>query len=167
MFQFTISTMPEFANRAWVVYEVRREGKPQVQFVGISEFLNVAKVYQLISNPHFDKRQTWIISSVSYHNSKLAAYMAQGQHIQQLGSMPPLNRMLHMSRAGLVVCNETGEVFKNGSECAKAHNIAASRLSNHLNGRAGYRHIAGRTYRRATLASVGGVAALASGKIAT
>jgi hypothetical protein len=47
-----------------------------------------------------------------------------------------------------VECVQTGEIFDNASDAAKAHNVAYSQLSNHLNSKPGHRTVKGRTYVR-------------------
>ena len=49
---------------------------------------------------------------------------------------------------GQVQCDQDGKTFVNASQCAAFYNIATSTLSNHLNGRKGYRTIHKLTFKR-------------------
>lgn len=45
-----------------------------------------------------------------------------------------------------VVCNDTGEVFKNPAEASRAHNISYDALLKHLKGTPYYKSVKGRVY---------------------
>jgi len=164
MLKIILETIPASAPDMWVVYKVTQPPNPEVLFIGLSEFHNVTKLYQLAGNPLFNKSLRYRIESLSTHESRWQALNAQGEACQANGHMPIFNKVLHMSKGGIVLCNETLEVFKTAHDCAIAHNIAPSRLSNHLNKRIGYKTINKRTYRRVTLESIGGARALIAGK---
>ncbi|QWY83186.1 hypothetical protein [Rhizobium phage RHph_X2_24] len=47
-----------------------------------------------------------------------------------------------------ILCIETGEIFNSISDVEKAHGISRSAMSNHLNGKTGFKSVRGRTYKR-------------------
>jgi hypothetical protein len=47
-----------------------------------------------------------------------------------------------------IKCVETGEVWRTAAEACKAHGLATSALTNHLNHKPGYKTVKGRTYIR-------------------
>lgn len=55
---------------------------------------------------------------------------------------------VHSRSQSRVQCVETGEIFKNASEAATAHNVTYSQLHSHLAGKPGHLSVKGRRYVR-------------------
>lgn len=132
----------EFSKR-WVVYGLFDVSTNQPVFVGCLKLTSLFTLSDaraaLILNPDTET----IVMLLDTFDSRADAMVCQAKHLQRLGlTITP------RSRAKAVRCVTTGETFASAQDAVNAHGLSYSALSNHLNRRAGYITVKGKTYER-------------------
>lgn len=148
------ATVADITNSVCVYSHMdARDG--QVKYVGmcaLTEVLNFtdARCNSLWPDIFLKPDAQIIITVESLHGSEQEAIKARYDFINALPVKPICNAKGYniAPHRQDVLCNETGERWKSVKETAQAHNLSESALSNHLNGKPGYRTVKGRTYRR-------------------
>lgn len=118
----------------------------QTLYVNYSPASDILRLEGLLDNPRFDRTKNITIGVVSSHSDEVSASVAYQNELSIF--YPEYNKMRVLFRGSAIECVETGERFRNQSECAEKHNIRQGNLSKHLRNLPGCKHIKGRTYRR-------------------
>lgn len=124
----------------WVTYMLLNPLTHGVLYVGACELRNVFKLPDWNGNAD----QEIMLSIVEIFHTSVEAKNRQ----YELVKIYDLSKTMAGTKYRFIRCVETGEIFKTISMCAKAHNLGASNLINHLNGRAGFKSVKGKHYVR-------------------
>lgn len=144
----TIAKISQF-NNAHCVYQIR-DASGQIIYIGTSKLKEAYDFPDARTNTEFHKLPVEVAIEVKVlyvgeaHDCANTAYALRMQH------QPPCNVRGRSTRQmkKRIMCNETGEIFASLSDAARAHNIAASALSSHINQKRSCRTVHGRTYSR-------------------
>lgn len=146
-----ISTLSQ-QTRLIVVY-INRDGDGVVQYVGLCDFNEMWKYPDAMQNSE------WLIkftSSMSVLHTEITFMTDEIKEAHQQRRDLVAKYRPHCNVKGIyvskqkqpIICNETLERFDTASDVVKAHQISPSALSNHLNGKIGFKTVKGRTYSR-------------------
>lgn len=131
---------------SYVLYKVMNAKNGDILFIDACKMSTMLNLEGLLDNPTFDPDSEIIIGVMSVHDDEHGANNALKNELRV--TYPSFNKTRSYCRSSAVECIETGERFRNQSDCAKAHDIPQGNLSNHLKQKPGYKSVKGRTYRR-------------------
>lgn len=134
-------------DQLWTVYVLKDTVTNEIEFVGHCKLNDVIKTPDVRGVPGFDIKRFYALEVISVHNSASHARVEAARLIKQL-NVPKLNRTSSMTRHCPIECVETGQQWRNATECVQTQGITQSALSNHLNNKPGYLTVRGLTYRR-------------------
>lgn len=90
----------------------------------------------------------FILTIVSLHSTMSQAYNHVNTLIDLYKPHCNINGKMVERKSGRVRCIETGIIYPNASRAAKANAVSTAAISNHLNGKTGYRTTRGLTFER-------------------
>ena len=82
------------------------------------------------------------------HTDKIAAINAFGKMLNMRPDWPPLNLTVEYNRRGVIICEQTGQIFYSQADIARVHKVNVGQISNHLQRLPGYAHVKGMTFKR-------------------
>jgi len=137
----------------WAVYSLH-DTDGVVQFLGVTQFKSLMSIPDARKHPMFLKifgaseEITGQVQQVAQTKQECIVWV--NRYLEQ--NPRPFMMQYRTSRSGRVAvkCLETGEAFESITECADAHGLSQSALSNHLNGNSSYLTVGGRTYEHLT-----------------
>ena len=138
---------PEEMSSAWCMYTLLDKETAKTVYVGHCLLSEVFNMPDARLTPSFDEGKPVILRVGIIALDKIDVKTA-AQEILNKDGTPPWNRAALCTRNSAIKCIDTGEVFASVKEAVKAHGLTQSALSNHLNGKKGYKQVKGRTYRR-------------------
>lgn len=148
-----ITATPQELLWSWAIYTHAnmRDGVPTVQFVGCCPLRELFTLNDAHSNSQwantFKGDENIQVSVIAITMDEREARTQQRELAMTYKAHCNM-RGYHLGKKyQQVMCNETGERFRNATEAACSHGIALSNLYNHLNGKTGHRTVKGRTYR--------------------
>jgi hypothetical protein len=148
MHTINMITTSQDLMKTWGVYTIYNETCDKLLYIGIEKMTQIFTISQARGNPFFSQvigNHPFVLLITDIMPNKIAAMNKYGEHIRRLG-MPDMirNHSLHKG----VQCINTGDTFRNITECAQAMGIDQGALSRHLRGVAGHNTIKGNMYRR-------------------
>lgn len=137
----------------YAVYVHRDATDKTIHFVGC------CTLDKLFTSPDARSNKQWLqmygnsgaayeLEVITLSNNMKEAYSEQRRLIQIYDPICNRRGFWLDTRHMRVQCVETGEIFDTATECAAAHSITASALSNHLRQKRGFNTVGGRTYKR-------------------
>lgn len=141
----TLKCNPLQFEKMACVYEIYN-AQGQVIFLWYCKADDVLKFERIKRNPAFQRNQEITVNVVSWHNNIGEAQTAFSNKMQDFQHMPELNKTISFNRYGSIVCNETGQVFRNQAEAATVMGVNQSRLCQHLKRAPGYKTLKGYTF---------------------
>jgi hypothetical protein len=147
MFTVMIATTGAQLRTQWATYVVREARDASVIYVGHCPLSHFFDLPDLRRNHAFDRAMPIIVGIDSVHPNRADAEKRRAQLVTH-HSRPRLNSAEAMKRHLGVKCVTTGETFLTAAQCAAAHRITASALSNHLNNKVGFLTVGGNVYER-------------------
>ena len=140
-----ITFTPSQFEKLFAVYKLINTANNHTVFIWYSKAVDILSLTSLKSNPAFDANAQYTLQIMSYHLNLIEAQNAAGALMQREG-MPDLNKTLRWNRKGPIICNETGQKFRNQAEAVQMMGINQSRLCQHLRGVPGYKTVKGLTF---------------------
>lgn len=139
-------------QQMYAIY-MHRDADETVQYIGITPLADLfsltdARCNSMWVDTFAQPLTTVEIDVIALTNSEREAFAEQRRQIAI--HQPPMNIKGYYVAPNRqnIICNETGEIFRTTRECALAHGLSQSALTNHLNGKIGHRTVKGRTYNR-------------------
>lgn len=137
-----IRATPNELKKAWCVYTVHDAQTARVLHAGYGM---LRSLFMLPVNVGPD--EPFLLNVNDLYTSKDEAKRGYIAFINAHG-VPKGGLVLRKVRNAAIECVETGETWNSAKECVKACGLSQSALSNHLNGKPGYKQVKGLTYRR-------------------
>lgn len=135
-------------NKYHAVYELLNGHTAQVIYFGNCLFSQIGTIPDARSKPGFNLiNHPIIFKLIDVVEHKYQAQNIIAQRIKSEG-VPELNKAAQHKRNMKIMCVETGIVYDNLTIAANANYISKSNLSNHLNGKVGFKTVSGKTYIR-------------------
>lgn len=137
-------------NELFAIYTLK-DADGAIRFVGVTRLSHLFEFEDARNNSEwanvFGKPLATIdINVTALTTNEREAYAEQRRLITMYQPHCNLKGFYQAAKYQSVICNETQEVFPNAAQCAKAHQIDASALGNHLKQRPGFKTVKGRTY---------------------
>lgn len=134
----------------WCFYIVRRTTDAEVVFHGAARLAEVPNMTLMAMHPLCDLNATYICEIISIHEKDFQAKVARNAYMGgKFGAFDTYSTQQLHSDAG-IICEQTGELFKNASEAARLLELSNSQLSNHLARKPSHRAVKGYTFRYAS-----------------
>ena len=132
-------------KKLYVIYELRDIHTAAIVYVGCAPLIQLMSLPDVWRNPRFDEDKYYILDVTDYCENKIAAKNLHAQRIREKASWPEYNRYSYEHK-GMIICEQTGEVFETIADAARVHAIDPGALSNHLNRKPGFKSVKKRTY---------------------
>ena len=139
-----MKTTVDELKKAWCVYVVYDGKTAKIKQAGYGMLRDIFHM-----RIDFDPDEPFILSVNELYDNKKEALHGYYKFLNGHG-VPNGGLMSRKARNVAIECIETGETWGNAKECVKACGMSQSALSNHLNGKAGYKHVKNLTYKRMT-----------------
>jgi len=137
----------------WVVYSLH-DDTGAMQFMGICQWRSLMSVPDARKHPMFaevfgEAEDVWMKIHKTL-NSKPECQIWMNRYMRDKPRPFMMQYRSAMRGKVAVRCIETGEHFESITDCATAHGLSSSALSNHLSGNPSYKSVGGRTYEHLT-----------------
>jgi hypothetical protein len=146
-----VNTSIEEITNNYVTYEAWKD--TQIIYIGVCPFAQIMQFPDMKKIGHFwrlinDSENLSI--AIKFIGDRLVCYRKRDVLLRMLPYMPPCNDPRLIGLRSRYICDQDGKIFDSQSACAEYYGIRQSALSSHLAGRAGYRSLKGKTFRRMT-----------------
>ena len=128
----------------WCIYTLQNKAGVLV-FIWAAKLANAMSARDAMSNPALKDDEDYYFQIAGVYPDQRHAQAALGEYLRK-NPWPEFNKTVRWNRRTRVKCNETGQTWRNGAECASQLGINRAQLSQHLRRNPGYKTIRGLTF---------------------
>lgn len=138
-------------DSVWTLYEIYIDA--ECVYLGATAFRDLSGFVDARNNSEFArivKPDSLVMLRIMALGEKTEILNEHYRHVKTRTPLPRCNAVGYnrSNTTCRVQCVETGEIFASQVDCARKMRISQPLLSMHLNGRRGYRHVQGKTFKR-------------------